>query len=89
MAHPRAASRHPLKGAIPVARQSRFHGISGRRHFAPEGLVYLRAAISAHHPQWGCGLQGAPAVHPELVEGRLGDAPGLVRFTRPEGTLVP
>jgi hypothetical protein len=27
--HPCAAARHPLKGAIPVARQSRFHGISG------------------------------------------------------------
>ncbi|MBA4266917.1 MAG: hypothetical protein C0453_17720 [Comamonadaceae bacterium] len=29
MTHPRRASRDPLKGAIPVARQSRFHGISG------------------------------------------------------------
>ena len=29
MNYPRAASRHPLKGAMPVARRSRFHGILG------------------------------------------------------------
>ncbi len=29
MAHPRSAARDPLKGAMPVARRSRFHGIPG------------------------------------------------------------
>ena len=29
MNHPRAASRHPLKGAMPAARQSRFCGMLG------------------------------------------------------------
>ncbi len=29
MAHPCRAARDPLKGAMPVARRSRFHGISG------------------------------------------------------------
>ena len=33
--HPCAAARHPLKGAMRVARQSRFHGISG------EGSVFV------------------------------------------------
>ena len=29
----------PLKGAIPVARRSRFHGISGLGHFAPVAML--------------------------------------------------
>jgi hypothetical protein len=29
---------YPLKGATPAARQSRFRGVSGSRHFAPELL---------------------------------------------------
>ena len=37
MTPPRGGSRRlPLKGATPVARQSRFHGVSGFRHCAPE-----------------------------------------------------
>ncbi len=36
MKHPRSASRYPLKGATPEARQSRFLGVSGQGHCAPE-----------------------------------------------------
>jgi hypothetical protein len=32
MAHPRRASRDPLKGAMPSDRQSRIPGIPGNRH---------------------------------------------------------
>ncbi|MBA4265463.1 MAG: hypothetical protein C0453_10305 [Comamonadaceae bacterium] len=43
MTLPRAApaARHPLKGATPAARQSRFRGVSGRGHFA-RGGSFLR-----------------------------------------------
>jgi len=37
--HPRAASRHPLKGATPAARQSRFGG-------GVPGLGFFACAIS-------------------------------------------
>ena len=37
--HPRRASRDPLKGAMPEARQSRFLGISGWDPVAPVGFA--------------------------------------------------
>ncbi|PKO64573.1 MAG: hypothetical protein CVU22_23760 [Betaproteobacteria bacterium HGW-Betaproteobacteria-16] len=46
-AHPRRATRDPLKGAIPEARQSRFLGISGLRHFAPARGWCTSAALCA------------------------------------------
>jgi hypothetical protein len=40
MTHPRGAARLPLKGAPPVARQSRFHGgrLIGTCYFVPSAV---------------------------------------------------
>jgi aspartyl protease family protein len=61
MDHPRRASRDPLKGA-----ESR-------------GSEPACAASDGSKKPWlwyGCGLQGAPAARPELVEGRFRGATG-------------
>jgi hypothetical protein len=36
MTHPRRAARAPLKGAMPVGRETRTHGILALRRQAPE-----------------------------------------------------
>ncbi len=40
MKHPRSASRYPLKGAIPVVRQSRPDGISRLDLLIRRGLLF-------------------------------------------------
>ncbi len=42
MEHPRSAPRYPLKGTMPVTRQSRFHGISGMGPSAPANPLVAR-----------------------------------------------
>ena len=60
MTHPCAAlsARHPLKGAMPAARQSRFHGILGSRHATPEGQWTQGTAEPALPGRQCCPLGG-------------------------------
>ncbi len=46
----------PHKGAMPVARQSRFHGISGLGHLAP--VVSLVASLRRRFARWGVAVLG-------------------------------
>jgi hypothetical protein len=54
----------PLEGATPVARQSRFHGVSGLVHFARCGVVVGVLALTAcgntpQAPQWQMNAKGS------------------------------
>ena len=61
MKHPRAAlsARHPLKGAMPVARQSRFHGIPGLRHTSPRTGLFSQGTAEPALPGRQCRSDAA------------------------------
>ena len=59
MAHPRRASRDPLKGATLAARQSRFRGVLGELHRDPSRLQLspyfirqYRCLMGFRHERW-------------------------------------
>ncbi len=73
MAHPCAASRLPLKGAMPAARQSRFYGIPGSG-MSRRDVRRLMSDSGMTPSQPGCGhITGMLRV--EAVSNRRASAP--------------
>jgi len=69
MTHPRAAlsARHPLKGTMPVARQSRFHGIPDtntvrRKGFESKGTAEPASPGRQCRPLGGDAAGGAGGI---------------------------
>ena len=63
MPHPRAAlvARHPLKGTMPAARQSRFHGIPGLVQLSSESGLFTQGTAEPALPGRQCHPLGGDA----------------------------